>query len=212
MSAICIIPARGGSTRIPRKNIKEFHGKPIIAYAIEAAKESHLFDDVWVSTEDREIAAVAIQHGAKWHLRSEKFARNEVGTQEVIANALRELYPKKPPDYVCCIYPCSPLLTAWDLLDAARHLKFSNAAYVVSVQREPLADAGCFYFGTSLAFLEGIPLYGPHEQMPANRTQDAWIMGRTIAYGLPHNRVCDINIMSDWARAEQMYIELKGKP
>lgn len=211
MSAVCIIPARGGSIRIPGKNKRLFYGKPIIAYSIEAAKESRLFDDIWVSTDDNEIASIAVQFGAKWHPRSKELSENDVGTQEVVADALREIYSRKPPYFACCVYPCSPLLTAWDLLDAERHLRFSNAAYVVSVQRDPLADAGCFYFGTSLAFIEGIPLYGAHYPMPANRTQDAWIQGRTIAYGLPANRVCDINTMDDWIRAEQMYLALKEK-
>ena len=211
MSAVCIIPARGGSTRLPGKNKKMFHGKPIIAYSIEAAKESRLFDEIWVSTDDVQIALIAHEFGAKSHYRSEELARNEVGTQEVMAAVLRDLYPSSPPDYACCIYPCSPLLTAVDLLEAARHIKSVPAAYVVGVQSDPLADAGCFYFGTSLAFIEGIPLYGPHYPMPENRTQDAWIQGRTIAYGMPANRVCDINTMEDWSRAEQMYLALKGK-
>jgi N-acylneuraminate cytidylyltransferase len=110
---IAIIPARGGSKRIPRKNIKPFCGKPIIAYSIEAAIASNLFDEVMVSTEDEEIATIAKQYGAKVpFMRSEKNADDYAGTVDVLIEVLEE-YNRQgfTFDYGCCIYPTAPFIT-----------------------------------------------------------------------------------------------------
>ena len=109
MSAIAIIPARGGSRRIPRKNIRPFFGTPMIGYSILAARDSGLFHEIYVSTEDSEIARVAWQLRAKLHPRSPDLSEDAVGTQEVMRNALLELYPGEGtrPDFACCIYPCA---------------------------------------------------------------------------------------------------------
>lgn len=112
MSNIAIIPARGGSKRIPRKNIKDFLGKPIIAYSIEAALRSGLFDEVMVSTEDEEIATIAEQYGAKVpFLRSEKNADDFSGPGDVVFEVL-EAYENlgKKFQVGCCILATSPLL------------------------------------------------------------------------------------------------------
>lgn len=90
--AVAVIPARGGSKRIPRKNIKPFHGKPLIAYSIEAALKSGLFEQVIVSTDDEEIAQIAQEYGAKVpFLRPKELADDYCGTQEVVSHALSEL-------------------------------------------------------------------------------------------------------------------------
>jgi len=112
MARLAIIPARGGSKRIPRKNIKDFHGKPIIAYSIETAIKSGLFDEVMVSTDDVEIKNISLELGAKVpFLRSENTSNDTATTLEVIREVL-ESYKKegKSFDEVCCIYPTAPLM------------------------------------------------------------------------------------------------------
>lgn len=113
MRNLCIIPARGGSKRIPRKNIKDFLGKPIIAYTIEQAMKSELFSEVMVSTDDEEIKKVAQQYGAKVpFMRSDISSDDYATTMDVLKEVLLE-YEKTGDffDYVCCFYPCSPLTT-----------------------------------------------------------------------------------------------------
>jgi pseudaminic acid cytidylyltransferase len=117
MNKICIIPARGGSKRIPRKNIKEFLGKPIIAYSIEAAINSKLFDEVMVSTEDAEIAEVAVKYGAKVpFLRSKVNSDDFSGTGDVVHEVLKQ-YESLGYDYevACCIYAASPFVSEINL-------------------------------------------------------------------------------------------------
>lgn len=129
MKCIAIIPARGGSKRIPRKNIKLFAGKPIIAYSIELAKQSGLFHEVMVSTDDDEIAQVAKQFGANVpFLRSEKNANDFATTAEVILEVLIE-YQKRGQyfDFACCIYPTAPLLKTASLAGGLKLL--SNQSY-----------------------------------------------------------------------------------
>lgn len=113
---IAIIPARGGSKRIPKKNIKSFHGKPIIAYAIEIAIKSKLFDAVYVSTDDEEIEIIARQYKAEIHKRSSKNADDFATTSDVIIEVLSDLEKKLGRiDLLCCIYPTSPMIRIKDL-------------------------------------------------------------------------------------------------
>lgn len=124
MRKLAIIPARGGSKRIPRKNIKSFLGKPIIAYSIEAALKSGLFDTVMVSTDDSEIAEVAKEYGAEVpFLRSEENADDFATTADVILEVVQEYEANGEIfEFACCIYPTAPLLSVetlkdgWDLL------------------------------------------------------------------------------------------------
>ena len=113
MSNLCIIPARGGSKRIPKKNIKKFLGKPIITYSIKTAIDSKLFDEVMVSTDDVEIAEIAIQHGAKVpFMRSAKNSDDFATTFDVIEEVIN--YYKNDNiefNYVCCLYSCAPFVT-----------------------------------------------------------------------------------------------------
>jgi N-acylneuraminate cytidylyltransferase len=137
MSNLCIIPARGGSKRIPKKNMKDFLGKPIIAYSIEAAINSGLFDEVMVSTDDAEIAEIAIKFGAKVpFLRSEATANDFASTWSVVDEVIRQYKTeiKRSFDYVCCIYPTAPLIQANDLktgLELLQTQKFSSIFPVV---------------------------------------------------------------------------------
>jgi pseudaminic acid cytidylyltransferase len=109
---IAIIPARGGSKRIPRKNIKYFHGKPIIAYSIEAAINSRCFDQVVVSTDDSEIAEVAKAFGAEVpFIRPKKLADDYTGTNAVVKHAIQWFFEQgETVEYACCIYATAPFL------------------------------------------------------------------------------------------------------
>ncbi len=118
--SICIIPARGGSKRIPRKNVQNFLGKPIIAYSIETALKSGLFHEVMVSTDDEEIAQIAKEYGASVpFLRSAKNSDDFATTYDVIEEVLREYeHNGFTFEYVCCIYACAPLVSGKLLTDA----------------------------------------------------------------------------------------------
>lgn len=133
--ALAIITARGGSKRIPRKNIKEFCGKPIIAYSIEAAIQAGIFDEVMVSTDDEEIAEVAKEYGARMpFLRSKENADDFATTADVISEVL-EQYEKirKFYDYACCIYPTAPFVTSEKLQKAMEILEATRADSVMPV-------------------------------------------------------------------------------
>ena len=185
---ICIIPARGNSQRIPYKNIKDFMGKPIIAYSIEVAKESGLFSLIIVSTDDDEIAEVASSYGAGIWRRRKELGNNDVGTQEVARDAIR-LEPI--PEHTCVLYPCSPLLTADDLIHGyGWMLTCDDFEYVNSTGKEGV-DCGNYYFGRTQAFLDKIPLEGN-------------------SFHVPLEYACDINTESDWIRAEQLYLRRYG--
>jgi N-acylneuraminate cytidylyltransferase len=119
MANLAIIPARGGSKRIPRKNIKNFLGKPIIAYSIEVALKSELFDEIMVSTDDIEIAEVAIKYGAKFPFyRSQENSNDYATTMDVIQEVINE-YKKigKTFENVCCIYPTAPFVSSKRLVE-----------------------------------------------------------------------------------------------
>lgn len=117
MNNLAVIPARGGSKRIPRKNIKEFLGKPIIAYSIETALDSSLFDEVLVSTDDEEIAEVAKKYGATVpFLRSDEVA-DDYATLSDVVDEVRQVYARegKRFEYICCILPTAPFITIENL-------------------------------------------------------------------------------------------------
>lgn len=188
MSRICITPARGGSRRVPRKNIRLFHGKPIIAYSIETATQCGLFDRVYVSTDDDEITQVAMAYGAHIINRPPHLSVDEIGTQEVMRDAIASLHR---PDITeaCCIYATCPMLTVDDLRRGYYALKKRVARFAFSVGTDPLRDAGMFYWGTTNSFLNSVPLIGE----------------QSVMVPMPENRVCDINTEDDWMRAELMY-------
>lgn len=196
MSVICVIPARIGSQRIPRKNINHFHGKPIIAYSIEKAIESNLFDRIIVTTDSPAVAVIAEQYGAEAYMRSDEFySRDSTGTQEVVEECLDGICADGG-DLVCCIYATAPLMSVQDL--AQGYLIMTSGSqgvvdYVVSVGYPPLQDAGQFYWGYAFNFL----------------ASHALISTRTKLVCVNHTRVCDINTPEDWDRALKMYEDLK---
>ncbi|MEJ8802717.1 pseudaminic acid cytidylyltransferase [Pontibacter sp. H249] len=135
MSAIAIIPARGGSKRIPRKNIRDFLGKPVIAYSIEAALQSGLFEEVMVSTDDAEIAEVAAKYGAKVpFLRSPKTA-DDFATTAAVLNEVLENYKAEGRVFAiaCCLYPTAPLVGKAALVAAHEKLTADNLDTVFPV-------------------------------------------------------------------------------
>lgn len=137
MSKIAIITARGGSKRIPKKNIKPFLGKPIIAYSIEAALKSELFEEVMVSTDDNEIASIAKEYGASVpFLRSDSAADDNATTADALLDVF-EAYNKlnRVFDYACCLYPTAPFVTATKLKDAYNELVAQNFDSVFPVMK-----------------------------------------------------------------------------
>jgi CMP-N-acetylneuraminic acid synthetase len=186
VSAVAIIPARGGSQRLPRKNIRPFYGVTMLERAITEAKDSGLFRDVYVSSEDDEILSVAMRADAKTVWRPENLARNDVGTQAVVRNAIQTLHLKST-DTVCCIYPCTPLMTADDLRMA--HRRLPSASYVIAVNGDHGGDIGWFYFGLARRFLSGAPLWNT----------------KTRIYPIESERAIDINTADDFERAVQVY-------
>ena len=190
--AIAIIPARSGSRRIKSKNIRNFHGNPIIAYSIKAALRAEIFEEVLVSTDEETIGHIAVAHGATWHRRPVQLAEDSVGTQEVTREAILFQIAlggiSDWPKYACCIYPCAPMLDAGVLRQAFDLLIEKNADYVVPVATW-LRDPAQFYFGRSQAFIDKAPLIGPN----------------TIMHWIDPATECDINIEQDWLMAEKMF-------
>ena len=161
---IAIIPARSGSKRIPRKNIKDFCGKPILAYAIESAKSAGIFDKIIVSTDSAEIQAVARDFGAESpHLR-EKYSDDFATTIDVLAYEAEHLRLQKK-DCVCCIYPCTPLLRADFLKNGFEKFLQNTARYVFSA---------CEYSANPLRsfFVRGDKIQMLSECFAESRSQD----------------------------------------
>lgn len=220
---IAVIPARGGSKRIPRKNIKEFCGKPIIAYAISAAKESGLFDRIVVSTDDDEIATIAKQFGAETpFIRPIELSNDYTPTVPVVSHSIeicRELGWKV--DDVCCIYPCAPFVEVRDLVGVHQQFIKSRSNYCFPVTEFPspiqralniLSDGKIHpYFpdfkNTRTQDLE--PAYYDAGQFYWGKAED-WlrdlsIHGNAMGYIIPNYRVVDIDSAQDWLRAEFIY-------
>ena len=182
---IAIIPARGGSQRIPRKNVKLFRGVSMLWYPIHAAKMARCFQLVVVSTDDDEIEAHALKYGAVVVRRPNDDGTR--GTQEIARDVLRQINA----DFACVIYPCSPLLYPHDLLRGMSGLAGHDFAMSVDQHGN---DAGCFYWGKGYAFTDRLPLD----------------TRRTARVRLPPERCCDINTPEDWAKAEALYDALRS--
>jgi pseudaminic acid cytidylyltransferase len=225
---IAIIPARGGSKRIPRKNIKDFCGKPIIAYSIEAAIKCGLFSSVIVSTDDLEIANIAKERGAEVpFMRPAELADDHTGTVSVIAHAIKASIEKdRIIKTVCCIYPAAPMIEIGDLVAAHLMLKQQNTNYVLPIAAFPSAIQRALRQKND-GYVE--PFYPEYVK---NRTQDveaayfdagqfyfgkteAWLSGQSPhsnAKGLliPEGRVVDIDTPEDWEKAEAIFNYLKS--
>lgn len=222
---IAIIPARGGSKRIPRKNIRLFHGKPLLSLAIEIAKASGCFDKVLVSTEDEEIAQVAQDSGAYVpFIRPAALADDFQGTTPVVVHALKWLQEHDClPEIVCCLYATCPLLFPEDLAQAQQQLMDNpNLHYVFSGTRfsYPIQRALVYSHtkGVQPAFPEFIeqrsqdlaPRFHDAGQFYWGRSQsflkDVAIFGpHSSLFELPVHRVCDIDREEDWQHAQLLY-------
>lgn len=229
MKNIAIITARGGSKRIPKKNIKEFCGKPIIAYSIEAALNSGMFDEVMVSTDSQEIADIATQYGANVpFLRSEATSNDFATTRDVLMEVLDE-YKKRGEqfDVMCCIYPTAPFITDTKLKNAMEMLEGSDADWLMPVvaysfppQRAMVIREGNLeyqypeYRNTRSQDLE--PVYHDCGQFYVYRT-DVFVgekegTGKLIPLEMPEEETQDIDNMSDWVLAEIKYKKfIEGK-
>lgn len=227
MGAIAIITARGGSKRIPRKNIRSFCGEPIIAYSIRAAQEAQCFDEVMVSTEDEEIAEISKSYGAKVpFMRGEKNADDFASTVDVLEEVLNSYQALgREFDQVCCIYPTAPFVTGEKLKKAMLLLKQADSVMpVVKASFPPLR---------SLTVKDGfvVPMW---EEYISCRSQDLpdmyfdcgqfycfWtekfgetknlIMGRTLPIEMDETEVQDIDNERDWELAEMKYKFMKEK-
>lgn len=223
MSAIAIITARGGSKRIPKKNIREFCGKPIIAYSIEAALKSGLFDEVMVSTDSKEIAEIARQFGAKVPFMRSIENSNDFATTAQVLDEVLTCYAKTGThfDIMCCIYPTAPFVTAEKLKEAMNNLLESDADSLVPVvkfgfppQRAVTIKAGQLqYLYPEYEFVRSQDLE-PHYhdcgqfyicKTAAFKEHQSLFAGKTIPFVLPEEEVQDIDHLSDWVLAEAKY-------
>jgi len=224
---IAVIPARGGSKRIPRKNIKDFCGKPLIAYSIEAALDSELFDRVIVSTDDQEIAEVARQYGAEVpFMRPSELSGDFTATTPVIAHAIKELQKEGPVEIACCIYATAPFIQVKYLKEAYASLlaheslySFSATSFAFPIQRAIRLGADHSvemfnpeHFNTRSQDLE--EAYHDAGQFYFGQTQ-AWLNNKPIfskestAVILPRYLVQDIDTNEDFERAKLMYTALR---
>ena len=227
MKRVAIIPARGGSKRIPRKNIKPFFGRPMISYSIRAALESGLFDSVVVSTDDEEIAEVARSFGADIpFMRPADLANDHAGTGAVVIHALQWFAEHGITyDAACCIYATAPLIDperlkeGWEKLQGKR-FAFSVTSFPFPIQRAlrqtPDGSVDMFWPENLTRRSQDLePAYHDAAQFYWGWT-DAWLNGE-VAFSpisapviLPRTQVVDIDTPEDWEVAEVTYRVLKG--
>ncbi|MEA3465311.1 MAG: pseudaminic acid cytidylyltransferase [Thermodesulfobacteriota bacterium] len=228
---LAVIPARGGSKRILRKNIKEFCGKPIIAWSIEAAINSGCFDDVIISTDDDEIANIARHYGANVpFMRPDVLSDDHTGTIPVIRHAIEwfEANGKKPAE-ICCIYATAPFVQAEEICRGLDIMGTSHSDYVFSVTSYPFPIQRAIRITAN----QHIEMFNPEHFNTRSQDleeafhdagqfywgrADAWINEKPI-FGqesspiiLPRHRVQDIDTIEDWVRAEWMFKALHAIP
>lgn len=223
MKALALITARGGSKRIPRKNIKNFNGKPIIAYSIEAALGAGVFDEVMVSTDDEEIAEISRSYGASVpFLRSEKTSNDFATTSDVINEVISEYEKRgKKFDIITCIYPTAPFITSEKLKKAVEDLESSDADSLIPVvrfsyppQRAMEIQDGKLVFrqpeNLKARSQDLTPHYHDAGQFYVTRTEsflrtNSLLMGSIIPLELSELEVQDIDNEVDWKLAELKY-------
>lgn len=227
---ICIIPARGGSKRIPRKNIKNFRGRPMISWSIEEAQKSECFDRIIVSTDDAEIAQFSESCGVDVPgLRPSYLSGDVVSTGEVVAELIRTLHlPSSLDDNVCCLYATAPFVVSSDIRDSLRLLDQGGCDFVLPVTTYPfpiqralsvdprddlLSMFDASKFRTRSQDLEeavhdaGQFCWG---------TASAWKSAGNLfdlkvrSFNLPRWRVQDIDTVEDWEFAERLHMATYG--
>ncbi|MGH8401069.1 MAG: pseudaminic acid cytidylyltransferase [Gammaproteobacteria bacterium] len=228
---LAVIPARGGSKRIPRKNIRSFCGKPIIAWSIAAAQESGCFDRIVVSTDDEAIAEIARQCGAEIpFMRPAALATDHAGTIPVISHAMKWLVTTgQTPDAVCCLYATAPFVTAADIQLGLAALQEQSCDYAFSVTSYPHPIQRAFRIDES----NRVEMFQPEHLNTRSQDlveafhdagqfywgrPDAWLAERPIFSAnsvpvvLPRHRVQDIDTAEDWTRAEWLFKTLHHSP
>ena len=227
MRNLCIIPARGGSKRVPRKNIKDFLGKPIIAYSIEAAINSGCFDVVMVSTDDKEIAEIAKRCGAEVpFMRSDRTANDYATTADVIIEVLDKYEGLNTEfDSVTCIYATAPFVTAERIKEGYKMLDNNIDSVFTCVQFSYPIQRGLRIVDGKISMVnpENInkrsqdlePIYHDDGQFYISnidafrRTKSFW-GENTAGLILSELEVQDLDTLTDWAIAEMKYKILKG--
>ena len=226
---IAIIPARSGSKRIKGKNIKKFCGKPIIYFPIIAAKKTHLFDRIIVSTDSKKIASLAksLKVEAPF-LRPTKLSGDNISTADVVRHTIKWLKKRgENPTYVCCIYPTAVFAKSTDIKKSYKEIKRGNWNYVFLASLIPSKFLRSFKkiknnsvrmifpknYNSRSQDLE--PLYCDVGQFYWGRAK-AWLKGMPIFSNLstiitPWNQVCDIDTLGDWSNAEAIFKMLKKK-
>ena len=225
LKTLAIIPARGGSKRIPRKNIRLFCGKPIIAYSIGVALECGLFDEIIVSTDSKEIAEISTEFGANVPtLRPAEFSDDKLGVLEVVAYELRQLSSQNHhPSEICLIYATAPMIGADDLVKSCEIFRSSNIDFVFSAAEflSPIHRAFTILSdGRARMFQPEYYKFNSQDLPRAYHDAAQFCWGRPSAildpdavvfsersqpFVLPSNRVLDIDTLEDWQRAEWLY-------
>ena len=223
MNAVAIITARGGSKRIPRKNVKEFLGKPILLYSIEAALNSGIFEEVMVSTEDEEIAELARKAGAVVpFMRGDENANDFATTTDVLLEVVEE-YEKRGKhfEFGCCIYPTAPFVTAEKLRDGMEKLATSDADTLMPVVPFSFPpQRGMVIREDKLQFVQ------PEHALTRSQDLEHWYhdvgqfycfrtenfkrnkiltVGNVLPFVVSELEVQDIDTISDWKIAEMKY-------
>lgn len=221
---LCVIPARSGSKRIPKKNIKNFYGKPIIAWSIEAAIKSNCFDKVLVSTDDHEIVELAKSYGAEApFIRPKKLADDYAATVPVISHAIKwQIENFKKPTYVCCIYATAPFIQLNYLRRGLKLLKDTNCEYTFSATNYAYPIQRSFrikknnkikMFDTKYYNLRTQDLEEVYHDVGQFywATADTWLKNKkiigenSIPIIIPRSRAIDIDTPIDWQIAEIMF-------
>tara|TARA_B100000767_G_scaffold243456_1_gene241146 strand:+ start:363 stop:1058 length:696 start_codon:yes stop_codon:yes gene_type:complete len=221
---LCVIPARGGSKRIQKKNIKKFCGKPIIAWSIQLAITSKYFDKIIVSTDDDEIADLARRYGADVPFVRPKILSNDyTGTVPVISHAIKwQIKHYQKPTYVCCIYATAPFVKLSDLKYGLKILKNSNSEYAFSATNFAYPIQRSFRIKKN----KKIKMFYPEHYNSRSQDleeafhdagqfywglTDSWLKNKPIVSEnaipiiLPRYRVHDIDTLEDWQIAERMF-------
>ena len=227
---LCVIPARGGSKRIPRKNIREFCGKPIIAWSIEAARKSSCFNHIIVSTDDHEIAKVALNCGAQVpFVRPQHLASDHATTISVIAHAANWVNQHLATvETICCLYPTAPFVETESLRRGLKILLDTGADYVVSVVRYgfPIQRAVKINSNGRMEMSQPKFLNARSQDLPEAwhdagqfywgkaqswQSERAMFTEASVPLKIPSYRAQDIDTEEDWQRAELLFEAHRNK-
>lgn len=226
MKNLCIIPARGGSKRIPRKNVKSFLGRPMLAYSIEAAMATNLFDEVMVSTDDDEIAEVARQYGAKVPFMRSSETANDFATTADVLHEVIDKYKElgREFDNFCCVYATAPMVQSKDIISAYNRLQSSDFTIVYPVVQFSYPIWRCLDLAEDGSMKRHWPEYenSRSQDLPKEyhdtgtfywHKTKKWLAGNIKVGGIEvdETTVQDIDTETDWKIAEMKYRLLYGE-